>query len=70
MPLNLLLIHHSVGQRLLGHLTIIDLLLHGALHMKIVTIRNLIQKVFQQQSVQSYFIFILLIFRPNTSYRI
>lgn len=40
VPLDLLLIHHSVGQRLLGHLTVIDLLLHGALEMEMTTIRN------------------------------
>lgn len=28
---NLLMIYDSIGQRLLGHLTIVDLLLHGSL---------------------------------------
>lgn len=31
VPLDLLLVHHSVGQRLFGHLPVIDLFLHGAL---------------------------------------
>lgn len=31
VPANLLLVHHSHGQGLLCHLTIIDLLFHGAL---------------------------------------
>lgn len=35
VPLNLLLVHHTVGQGLLGHLTVIDLLLHGALVVEI-----------------------------------
>jgi hypothetical protein len=34
MPLNLLLIHHSGGKRLLGNLPVVDLLLHGALGQK------------------------------------
>lgn len=34
VPLDLLLVHHSVGQRLLGHLPVIDLFLHGALQME------------------------------------
>lgn len=34
VPLDLLLVHHSVGQRLLGHLPVIDLFLHGALQVE------------------------------------
>lgn len=35
VPLDLLLVNNSVGQRLLSHLAIINLLLHGALEMKV-----------------------------------
>ena len=31
VSLNLLLVHHAGGQGLLGHLPVVDLLLHGAL---------------------------------------
>lgn len=34
VPLDLLLVHHSVGQRLFGHLPVVDLFLHGALQME------------------------------------
>lgn len=34
VTLDLLLIYHSIGQRLLDHLTVIDFLLHGALERK------------------------------------
>lgn len=38
VSLNLLLIYYSEGQRLLGHLPIVDFLLHGALKMTTITI--------------------------------
>lgn len=34
VPLDLLLVHHSVGQGLFGHLPVVDLFLHGALQME------------------------------------
>lgn len=40
MSLYLLLVHHSVGQRLLGHLTVIDFLLHSALERRILSTEN------------------------------
>lgn len=40
VSLDLLLIHHSVGQRLLRHLPIIDFLLHCALRVNIHTTKD------------------------------
>lgn len=59
VPFNLLMIYDSIGQRLLGHLTIVDLLLHGSL----VTARPFFKNYLTNNLLTHLFRYIL--FRSN-----